>query len=386
MSPDRPLLAGFMTVAMLLGGGVLVLAIGWNRFRYHLLRILPAAIAHRVPLATPRDPIIPELERPPTEAEPLRLIFGFNDIFVAIGLATFLVGVIMFSGWQFSIPAGAYALPVLNWWAVLVPTGIVWVAAEYFARHRRMALPSLELALWFALLSNMAAFLLIDRYLGFMLTSVAVRKRLADFGRDLVSSYPDLLEATLLGCLFAAALNLFFWWRHRVPISVTLAFGSLLPLAFLDVWVGAFANSTPAAALSVSWQARLMLSGGLFLALALFLDWSDKDRQSQKSDIAFWLHFAASLMIMPAAFSMARAAGAGPIVVALAFATVVLFANLINRRAPILVALPFAIASWAVSAQFHYTVVLAFCITLIAVALFWDRLRKKLIAMICSVR
>src|SRR3977135_1212054 len=80
----------------------------------------------------------PELPASPDD-EQLRFISGFSDIFVTIGLAMFVGAIGVFahtSGVQFGM------------WVAIAVTA--WLLAEFFARLRRMALPSIVLLIVFA--------------------------------------------------------------------------------------------------------------------------------------------------------------------------------------------------------------------------------------------
>ncbi|MDO8353946.1 MAG: hypothetical protein Q7T14_10830, partial [Aestuariivirga sp.] len=73
------------------------------------------------------------------DEERLRLITGFNDIFVTIGIALFL---------------GALNYLLSNYGALVSGAGVAvatWALAEIFTRRKRMALPSIVLLIVFVL-------------------------------------------------------------------------------------------------------------------------------------------------------------------------------------------------------------------------------------------
>ena len=74
---------------------------------------------------------------PAVDEEYVRLLSGFNDIFVVIACALLLVSV----GW-----ISARWAP---WSGGLALSLVAWALAEFFTRRRRMALPSIVLLLAF---------------------------------------------------------------------------------------------------------------------------------------------------------------------------------------------------------------------------------------------
>ena len=91
----------------------------------------------------------------PEDAEKLRFISGFGDMFVTLGLMLFLSAAGYF---LFSSGGG------LSMWIGL--GALAWLLAEYFTRVRRMALPSIVLLLLFVLAVFSTVFALTGRGLG----------------------------------------------------------------------------------------------------------------------------------------------------------------------------------------------------------------------------
>jgi hypothetical protein len=377
-------LAGLMTVALLLGGGILVLAVGWNYIRGWLLRLLPAAWAKRLPPpATGITRPVPAPEQPSSEHEPLRLIFGFNDIFVGIGIATMIVASILFSVWQYVMPVlNAPGMPYAqaampDWRIVLVPAVTVWLLAEYFARMRRMALPSIQLAIAFSVVAGFA---------GLILAAHMLRPTIlaAGFGGIAEAQrHPTMLEgpfvrASVAASLVAAGASLLFWWRHKVPIAFALALAVLIFPAFVWVW---FAHDLSRVSVphAFHWQEPAILGGLVLFVVAMWFDRSDRGRQTLRCDTAFWLHFSASLFVLPALFTLVRTLPAAALIAAALFAALVTIAVVIDRRAPVLVAMPFVISTFATSGKATAAVTLAICALLVTTTLFWDRMRAALL-------
>lgn len=187
-----------------------------------------------------------------SEDEQFRLVSGFSDIFVTIGIVLFL-------------GALSYLLPG--------PAGILvavaaWGLAELFTRQRRMALPSIAL---------LTAFVL-ALYFG-------TAHLLGDSGTALGSN-SWVLAFSAVAALAGAALH---WWRFRVPITVAAAFSSLAALV-ASIIFGQFPDLPPAVVF-------LPLGVAAFL-LAMRFDMQDRLRQTRKADMAFWLHVLAAPMIV----------------------------------------------------------------------------------------
>jgi hypothetical protein len=200
------------------------------------------------------DPIDPDDEN-------FRLVGGFSDIFVTIGLFLLLGAIV------------TLVRPTL--WGVVVAV-CAWPLAEIFTRRRRMRLPSLALAAGFICGAGVQTIALIDGH---------------PSGAPLATG--DLLPlaaplAFIVGALAAAA----HYWRFRVAFDV-----------------GAIAACPIAAVLSASFlfapQLTLTLLQPLFLcagvgvfALAMRYDVSDLQRRTHRADVAFWLHLTAAPMIV----------------------------------------------------------------------------------------
>ena len=154
-----------------------------------------------------------------------------------------------------------------------------------------------------------------------------------------------VFQCVLILCLVGLAGNLLFWWRHRVPLSFALAIGSLLPLLFVDVIADSMAQGNGLD--DINWQVRLLVGGLLIFAGAMAWDQTDPTRQSQRSDTAFWLHLLASFIVIPTLSALAMRVPGGAFIVLLGFVGLVVLALVIDRRAALVVALPFVIGALA---------------------------------------
>lgn len=201
--------------------------------------------------------------------ETFRLILGFNDIFVSIGI------LLVFS-----------PLMELPW---LIAIG-AWGLGEIFTIRRRMALPSILLAILFACASAQTAVSL-TYSLGFPL------------GHILRTS---VLPIGLLPSLVMVAGALLHFRRFHVPIDICLA-----AAASCIALYSALELVAPSIAQSESGQTMAMLCfGGALFALAMRYDMSDPQRVTIRADIAFWLHLAAAPLLIHGALGGVILSGA----------------------------------------------------------------------------
>lgn len=188
--------------------------------------------------------------------ETFRLLTGFNDIFVTIGLALFLGSL----AWLFSLAS--------NWLAAGAVAIAAWLLAEVFTRKRRMALPSIALLLSFC--GSVFAF---------------AATLLEQIGAN------DGLAAIVAG-LTAAAGAFVHWRRFHVPVTVAAGYAAAAISLFTLINALTFGLISNHPALVI-----LPLGLGAF-ALAMWFDMSDRERRTRRTDIAFWLHLAAAPAIV----------------------------------------------------------------------------------------
>lgn len=246
-------------------------------------------------------------EEPPAhpDDEKFRLIGGFNDVFVTIGVLL-LVGALVGLARTIGFQAGIAVLALV----------IAWGLAEIFSRRMRLALPSIVLSLMFAGAALIAAFRIFD----------ALAPTLGLARSDTAGLW---IMAAGAGGLIAALAH---ERRFRVPIDVSIAA------------TGIFVTATGALLLAApDWTyANTELLTGLFglgtFAAALRVDASDPNRLTRRSDIAFWLHLLAAPMIVHAVIpflvgdiaTLGTIEAVGTLVI---FAVLGLIAIVIDRRA-----------------------------------------------------
>ncbi len=223
-----------------------------------------------------------------SEDEQFRLVSGFGDIFVTLGIVLFL---------------GALSY-ILADWTALVVAPVAWGLAELFTRQRRMALPSIVL-----LVAFVAAL-----YFG---TLGAL-----DQGVSLLGSSPWVPAFAAVVALAGTGLH---WWRFRVPITIAAGFAAFAALV-ASLLFGRFPGLAPV---------FVFLPLGLVaFVLAMRFDMQDPLRQSRKADMAFWLHVLAAPMIvhsiMPNTASMTTT---GAVAILSMFLILAIVALIVDRRA-----------------------------------------------------
>ncbi len=242
--------------------------------------------------------------------ERLRLITGFNDIFVAIGLTLFF-GALFF---------------VAGSWAYAIAPVAAWGLAELFTRRMRMALPSIMLLVIFSWSVLFAS-------LNFM-----PRNSINNIGfYGLTNHDPIYFALAAVITLCAVALH---WWRFYVPITIAAGVA-----ATVGALMGALAAAIGDQFQNFGIYVLLVLGLGTF-ALAMFFDMQDRLRRTQLADRAFWLHMLAAPMIIHSLMASLRGVDAGgAISTFVLFALVALVALVIDRRALLVSSLGYLIVT-----------------------------------------
>jgi hypothetical protein len=225
----------------------------------------------------------------PAGEEDLRFIRNFHDVFLAIGILLFAIGLAVGIG-SFAATGGGEA-PQMTLTAGALCLGaalVMWGLGELFARRRRLFLPAI------AIVCALTAFTVIG---------VALLYVGALLGRELNIDAGDGMPAEVrTGLLLAAAFAFIapaaFYVRFRLPFSIGMAGGGI---AFFVIVAALLFN----AELTVQYLAAIYLVLGLLLFLAgVGFDARDPARVSRYSDNGFWLHFAAAPLILGGAFGL----------------------------------------------------------------------------------
>jgi len=246
----------------------------------------------------------------PEDAESIRFVRGFHDIFLTIGIVLLLVG-------------AAYTSALFSFYGAFIAAVVLSLAlALYFTRRRRLTLPSIALSLAFGL---SAGYLL-----GVVLPGVVFAAR------------PDLLppagdeQDRIMGLCFAggaALASLGHYLYFRLPFTLGQTAAAAATSAYF--LLGVIAPET-----ATAWMTPLFLALGLatFVA-AMAYDLSDPARKTRRADCAFWLHLAAAPMIVNSAMGFVWTSAQANLGLGDAIGTVALIAVLaivaliIDRRA-----------------------------------------------------
>jgi hypothetical protein len=261
------------------------------------------------------DPRLADL--PPDEGERFKLVGGFNDIFVAIGIVLVYGALLGFLG------AGTIANPVA---LLAASAAIAWGLAEIFTARMRLALPSILLSLIFCVSAG-------------GLVAIAIGPSYNSNLWDTLS-FATSHAALTPGIAIIVAAGLHFW-RFRVPINVAImvaaVFGTILTLIAQNNMALLMSNGN-----------IIILGVGLMIfAIAMTFDMSDPFRRTWRSDAAFWLHMlAAPAIVHPAVFGLAggptQLMEGSPSTILMLFAVFSVIAIIIDRRALIVSALAYA--------------------------------------------
>ena len=310
-------------------------------------------------------------EAPAGDEEHFRLINSFNDIFVTI--AAIMVLVAMAGIGQAFTPNIDGPPP----FAGLLMAGAAWSMAEFFTLKRRMALPSIVLLL--AFVGGVFATLL-----GFIVMS---------FGGDNFGNGNEVLGGLLVagsGLLTAGAAWM-HWRRFMVPITVAAGAAALAvtAVALIMTAIGPSNLDNPENVLIPI----VFVVGLAIFVFAMRWDTSDRERQTRRSDVAFWLHLLAAPMLAHPIFHWIGVTTGVNIGVGAAIAVLVVYVAMglialaIDRRALLVSALAYVLATltWlfdrfgAVELNVALTA-LVIGSALLMLSAFWSPIRNVIVA------
>lgn len=327
----------------------------------------------------------------PADAEHFRLITGFNDIFVAIGVV-----IILFAGGAIGLAVGdrlalmisprsgeweAYSTFLMirdalnGFLAGGLVAGFAWMLAETFTRKRRMALPSIILLL--AFLGGV----------GFMVGAPLI-------GTAILSEQSRTIIALAIAA--AGTVTALAAWAHwrRFMVPITIAGGAATVTATI---IGLLMVAlVPEGEDGLTTLLTLVFAAGLIIfAFAMRWDISDTARETRRSDVAFWLHLLAAPMLAHPLFSLigvtqGDAVGTGGALGVLAiYLFFALVALAIDRRALLVSALAYVLIALTYLFQTFGVVELSVALTaliigsaLLTLSAFWSPIRAKVIAML----
>jgi hypothetical protein len=353
-----------------------------------------------------------------TNEENFRLVTGFNDIFVTIAVIIMLTAM-WWIGNSFQTNLHDYTGPAsdevsdygrFKGAGPILCAGTAWLLAEYFVRIRRMALPSIVLLIAMVVgVLFCVSFILIDldytqfgRYYPIADFVPYPEKDTKDYAlRMAMEAKEDKLELLFenaqtirfwgiwsIAAFFAAIAALLFWLRMRTPIAIaaTVGMGAVSMLTAL-LYFGGFTSFFG----MVPLLAALGL-GKIVFGYAMWWDTSDRDRKTQRSDIAFWLHMLAAPLIAHALFGLVGVSGndqmsnAAVITVLGLYAFFALVAIAVDRRALLVSALVYVLIAMTALFKYFGVIELGVAITafvigsaLLLLSAFWGIIRRKIL-------
>ncbi|MDF1634685.1 hypothetical protein [Mycoplana sp. MJR14] len=292
------------------------------------------------------------------DTESPRFVRGFHDVLITIGIVVALVGL---SGLA----------------SVLALLPAVILLSEVLVRRQRLALPAVALTIAFV---QGAGYLILTA-----IGPIAEGWDGITYACAFLASYPVLLGL--------------YYWRYRVPLSLALTLISTFGLAVLLVLVllGRIAGTDQFVAEHSLASALVFLLAALGLfAVAMRYDLSDPQRQTRRSDIAFWLHLGAAPFLLYALIAFVFLERFSPqwpggdatylqatVVIAIV-SCFMLVGLVIDRRAFVtsgLVSLGLAI--WTLLRQnafeassYVYVTILSVGVVVLGVGVFWPALRR----------
>lgn len=352
-----------------------------------------AAAAFRTHMTRVRD-------MPRSDEENFRLVNSFNDIFVAIGVVIMLVA----AGAIGQALAGLFVLdPGMpgyigandEWvegtdaqWATygeqsdvhgsvarliggMLIAATSWGLAEFFTRHRRMALPSIILLL--AFVGGVFAALL---GLGNLL--VGMDSAVGGF----VISFAGLI---------AAGTAWLHWRRFMVPITVAAGAAAACVTVIGLIMAGLDVAGIEDSATLLLWLT--FIAGMAVFAFAMRWDISDRERMTRRSDVAFWLHLlAAPMLAHPIFYSIGILDGGdavgidGALLVLVIYVLFGLVALAIDRRALLVSALAYVLVALGFLVDRFGAVEPTFALTalvigsaLLTLSAFWTPIRARIV-------
>ncbi|MDR3504919.1 MAG: hypothetical protein P4L52_01610 [Acidocella sp.] len=298
---------------------------------------------------------------PAVDEEYVRLLTGFNDIFVSIALVLVLVAL-----GTVAVPTGVPGLCV---------AAASWGLSEYFTRQRRMALPSILLLMFYTVGVSSSLIWLIGLNFGTGLALAA-----GNF-------VPGATSGMLLICpALIGAATYAHWRRFHVPITPAAGAGGV-------IFFGMAMLMGLVPALRPFWSWLLLASGVGVFALALRWDISDLARTTRRTDVAFWLHLLAAPLIVHPLFHMlglldgATASNSAVLAIGVYLALGVV-ALLVDRRALLVSALGYVI--YALSFVLKHSGVIGSDLSttalvaggaLLMLSAFWHKAREGLLAL-----
>ncbi|OBX20748.1 hypothetical protein A9995_03410 [Erythrobacter sp. QSSC1-22B] len=320
-----------------------------------------AADALRAHVAAQNDSV-------PADAEHFRLITGFNDVFVSIGVVILLIAMAAIGDAILASSNGPS--PVAG--ALVAATA--WLLAEFFTRKKRMALPSIILLLAFVG--------------GVFLALVGLSTQIIGTDPSTAQETIGVLLVALAGLITATA-SWAHWKRFMVPITIAAGTAALAAtvVALIVAAIGPNSDNVGDVVLAI-----VFVVGLAVFAFAMRWDMSDPARGTRRSDVAFWLHLLAAPMIAHPVFTLIGATdgssfGPGAALAVLAvYVAFGLVALAVDRRALLVSALAYVLIALTLLFDRFGAVELSFALTalvigsaLLTLSAMWTPIRRAVV-------
>jgi hypothetical protein len=345
-----------------------------------------------------RAHIVSSAKTPAASEENFRLISGFNDIFVAIAAIILLIAVWWIGNGLMSdlhaYPKGGEIDEYGRYKGLggLICAATAWGLAEYFTRIRRMAFPSI------VFLVAMVIGLYVGLYFSYLDYDYAKNGYFRGWDEPEKAKYlaqqaRSIGSMIIIGPLVALA-SFAHWCRFKAPIAVAAAVGALglALLAAIFHFGGVQDMSADKIAGIIPPMLLILVTGICVFAYAMYWDISDKERATQRSDVAFWLHLLAAPMIAHSLFGMIGVTDGGELSglsVGVVVGTYLLFALVaiaVDRRALLVSALAYVLIALTALFRNYGVVELNFAITaliigsaLLCLSAFWGAIRRFIV-------
>ena len=306
--------------------------------------------------------------------EHFRFMRGFNDFFLALGVAFLCSSMLYFS-----------TTPLM----LLLSAILVWALAELLVGRMRLVLPGILLACFFMILV-FGAFP-VDEWLT---TSTGGAPRIPRnqvvglFGAFNAGRLAPLAVAAK--ALIAGIAALLFYARFRLPFV-------LLPAAASGVFT-IVALTTQLSSATLAYSYVLLACGLAVFAIAMLYDVSDRERTTRRSDCAFWLHLLAAPLVVHSfisivapnsltATNMTNSLAATILLIVMALA---LTAITIDRRALLVSTLVYlgAVIAYAVNsaaiqrADALFSTLAVLGVVVVTLGVGWQPLRRRLLSLL----
>lgn len=280
--------------------------------------------------------------------EDLRFIRNFHDVFLSLGIAMFAGGLGIATAMALApmlketASAGGEGFRqtlTLIAGAAAIDAVIMWLMAEFFARGRRLFLPSIVILMAFNVFFMVAAGAAYGAWLNL---DEAFFNRLE--GARIIEAIRQASEFFIV-VLGATTIAIFaFYARMKLPFAMGVGAYSLA-----SVGIAAAFYAWPEKAEQLMQPAQLAAGVFIFL-LGVYFDARDPERKTRISDNGFWLHFFAAPLILNSVLGMTVGLdtltqnSSGAAVITLAVVLVFAFVSLlINRRALLVAGLIYAL-------------------------------------------